>query len=313
MLRSRITAAAAAFALCTTLASALPASAAAPPTLPLADAQSDVGSLHVLRFGKAGDPIVLLPGLTTGPWEWADLIRRLSPRYTVYAIGLPGFDGRPAATPPLFDRFARDFWTLLDVQKIARPLVIGHSLGGTLAIALAEEHPERLRGVVALEGLPIIPGMERMTAEQRLQTAAQMSAPMALESRDQFLAYEQTYMRGPFGVLDGSLAAPLAEFEARSDPASVAQWLKEDVGGDLRPGLSRITVPLLEIVPYNGPDVAGSANPYTEDQKVAYYRALLNGAPRLQLVPVSPARHFAMYDQPDRVFAIIDAFLNATR
>ncbi len=316
MLRSRTTACAAvaAFALGASLAcaTALPARAATPPTLPIADAQADAGSLHVLRYGR-GEPVVLLPGLTTGPWEWAELIRRLSPRYTVYAIALPGFDGRPAATPPLFDRFSRDFWALLDAQKIARPVVIGHSLGGTLAIALAEQHSERLRGIVALEGLPILPGMERGTAEQRTTMAAQITGPILAQSHDQFLAYEQTYMRGPYGVIDPELAAPLADLEGRSDPAAVAEWLKEDASTDLRPDLSRIAVPMLEIVPYNAPDTASSPNPYTEDEKVAYFRTLLAGVPRLQVISVSPARHFAMYDQPDRIFAIVDAFLNATR
>jgi len=289
-----------------------PARAAAPPSLPIADAQLDAGSLHVQRFGH-GDPVVLLPGLTTGPWEFADLIRRLSPRYTLYAVGLPGFDGRPAATPPLFDRVERDFWTFLDAQRIARPALIGHSLGGTLAIALGEQHPERLRGIVAIDGLPIFPGLERITAEQRLSAANDTFAQVTSQSHDQMVAYETQYMRTPGGVIDPALAASLAELEANSVPAAVAEWLKEDLTTDLRPQLARVSVPLLEIAPYNAPDVTSLADPYTEDQKATYYRALLSGAPRVQVVTVSPARHFAMFDAPDRVFAVVDAFLAQNR
>jgi pimeloyl-ACP methyl ester carboxylesterase len=289
----------------------LTARAAAAPALPAADAQFDAGSLHVSRFGK-GDPVVLLPGLGTGPWEWSDLIRRLAPRHTVYAVALPGFDGRPPAAAPLFERTTTDFWGMLDTQKIARPVVIGHSLGGTLAIRLGEQHPERLRSVVALDGLPIFPGMERVTAEQRAAAAQQISAPIAGQTREQLLAFEKNYMKGAGGVLDAQLADQLAELEANSDTTAVAQWLREDFGGDLRPDLAKISVPLLEIVPYNAPDLANAPQSYTEEQKVAYYRGLLSGAPKVQVVSVSPARHFAMFDQPDKVFAIIDAFLNQT-
>ena len=256
---------------------------------------------------------MLLPGLTTGPWEFADLIRRLSPRYTLYAVDLPGFNGRPAATPPLFDRVTRDFWTMLDAQKIARPAIVGHSLGGTLAIALGEQHPERLRGIVAIDGLPILPGMERATAEQRAGAATQAAAQIAGESHQQLVDYETKYMATAGGVLDTSLAPQLADMEGRSDPVAVAQWLKEDLGGDLRADLPRMNVPFVEIAPYNAPDVTGLPNPYTADQKVAYYRALLGGAPNVQVIAVSPARHFAMFDQPDRMFAIVDAFLTSTR
>jgi pimeloyl-ACP methyl ester carboxylesterase len=288
------------------------ADAAAPQPLPAADAQFDAGSLHVLRFGK-GDPVVLLPGLTTGPWEWSDTIRRLAPRHTVYAVALPGFDGRPPAAAPLFDRVTNDFWAMLDAQKIARPVVVGHSLGGTLAILLGEQHPERLRGIVALDGLPIFPGMDRITAEQRAGAAQQASAPIAGQTREQLLAFEKGYMKTAGGVLDAQLADQLAELEANSDSGAVAQWLREDLGTDLRPNLAKISVPLLEIVPYNAPDLANAPQSYTEEQKVAYYRGLLSGAPKLQLVSVSPARHFAMFDQPDKIFAIIDAFLTETR
>jgi pimeloyl-ACP methyl ester carboxylesterase len=294
------------------LAAPVPASAASLAVLPAADAQFDAGSLHVTRFGH-GDPVVLLPGLTTGPWEWSDVIRRLSPRHTVYAVGLPGFDGRPAATAPLFDRVTRDLWSFLDAQKIARPVIIGHSLGGTLAILLGEQHPERLRGIVAVDGLPIFPGLERITAEQRAAAAQQAAAPIAGQSRAQLLEFEKGYMKSAGGVLDAQLADQLAELEANSDSSAVAQWLREDISGDLRPDVAKISVPLLEIVPYNAPDLVNAPVQYTEDQKVAYYRTLLGGAPKVQVISVSPARHFAMLDQPDRVFAIIEAFLTQNR
>jgi len=294
------------------LAAPLPAAAAALPALPSADAQFDSGSLHVLRYGH-GDPVVLLPGLTTGPWEWAGMIRHLAPSHTVYAVALPGFDGRPAATAPLFDRTTRDFWSMLDAQKIARPVVMGHSLGGTLAILLGEQHSERLRGIVALDGLPIFPGMERLTAEQRAGAAQQASAPIAGQSHDQLLAFDKQYMRSAGGVLDDQLSDQIAELAANSDPAATAQWLREDLGSDTRADLAKISVPLLEIVPYNAPDLTGSPVQYTEDQKAGYYRTLLAGAPKLQVISISPARHFAMFDQPDKLNTLVDAFLAQNR
>jgi pimeloyl-ACP methyl ester carboxylesterase len=290
----------------------LASSAAALPSLPAADAQFDAGSLHVARFGHGG-AIVLLPGLTAGPWEFADLIRRFSPRYTVYAVSLPGFDGRAGAAPPLFDGFARDFWSMLDAQKIVRPVLIGHSLGGTLSLLLGEQHPERLRGIAAIDGLPILPGIERATPEQRAAAAQQASTQIAALTHQQLLDYDKAYMNSSGGMLDSEQAAAAAALAANSDPPTTAQWLREDLIADLRPELAKITVPLLEIVPFNAPDLAGAPLSFTEEQKVGYYRTLLSGAPNVQIVSVSPARHFAMLDQPEKVFAIVDAFLTQAR
>jgi len=92
-------------------------------TPPNVDASFVAGSLQIDRYGK-GDAVVLLPGLTAGTWEWYDTIRHLDVHHTVYAISLPGFDGRPAANPPLFDRFTSDFWSFVNTQHVARPIVI---------------------------------------------------------------------------------------------------------------------------------------------------------------------------------------------
>ena len=300
-------------ALCAALAfilvAPLAAAAATLPAAPAAERSFDAGSLSVQRFGH-GDPVVLIPGLGVGTWEWNETIRHLAPSHTVYALTLPGFDGRPASTGPLFARASGDFWNLLAKEHISRPVVIGHSLGGTLAILLGEQHPDRLRAIVAVEGLPIFVGLERVTPEQRAAAAEQAAAPIASTTPAQFADYEKKYMHGPGGVLDADLADQTGGLEAKSDPAAFAQWLREDLTSDLRPDLAKISVPLLELAPYNAPDVSASPNAYTEDQKVQYYRALLAGAPKLQVVSISPARHFLMLDQPARFFAALDAFLS---
>ena len=121
-----------------------------------------------------------IPGLACGSWEWYGTIARFAPKYNVYVITLPGFDGRPTTNErPLFTTFARDFWELLAAHKITNPVVVGHSLGGTLAIALAEEHPQRLSAIIAADGLPIFPTLADATAQQReamANTMASMSA-----------------------------------------------------------------------------------------------------------------------------------------
>src|SRR3546814_9828241 len=73
----------------------------------------------------------------------------------------------------------RSLLQLIEQLKIDKPVLVGHSLGGTLALRFAGEHPELISGVVAVDGLPIFPGMERVSAEQRKAMAAQMQRQMA--------------------------------------------------------------------------------------------------------------------------------------
>ena len=65
--------------------------------------------------------------------------------------------------------------------------------------------------------------------------------------------------------------------------------------------------PVLLIAPYFEADA--SIHGMTEATKKAYYGALIEAAPKAQVVTVAPARHFAMIDQPEQVNEAIRAFL----
>jgi hypothetical protein len=91
---------------------------------------------------------------------------------------------------------------------------------------------------------------------------------------------------------------PAARLEARSDPKAIAAWLREDLTTDLRPTLAKITIPFLEIMPYQPPE-AHQPFAYTQDQTLAFYKSLLAGAPKATVIPIGPSRDFVMLDQPE--------------
>lgn len=264
----------------------------------------DSGMLHVDRYGSGAKSLIFIPGLASGSWTWYEQIAHFSPQYSVYAITLPGFDGRaPSNEKDLLNAFTRDFWTMLDRQHIDKPVVVGHSLGGTLAILLGEQHPERLSGIFAVDGLPVFPAAAQSTPQQRAATAASITAQLASMSHAQFVQYERNYM-ATIGTTDASFAPALADLVTKSDPNAVGAWAAADLNTDLRPQLSNITIPFEEIAPYAAP------SPYSESDTVAFYKMLVAGAPHAQVVSISPARHYAMLDQPERFDAALTQFLS---
>ena len=304
-LANRIAAAIALVALATIAA---PVSAATLPPAPTPSASFDSGMLHVDKYGSGPQNVILIPGLGSGPWSWYGTIGHFSKYFTVYAVTVAGFDGTPPpAQTPTFEAFANDFWQMLSTHDVASPVVVGHSLGGTLAIYLAEQHPERLRAIVAADGLPIFPLMAQMSTQDRTTRAMAIAQQYATLTPAQALDYETKYMQN-IGTLDPQLVAPTAKLEASSDPKTVAAWLQADLIADLRPGLSKITIPVLEIMPYD-PQMGSKAG-FTQDQGVAFYTSLLKGAPQATVVAIGPSRHFVMLDRPEAFYTNVHQFIS---
>jgi pimeloyl-ACP methyl ester carboxylesterase len=292
------------------LASVAPASASPFGTAPVKVDSFDSGTLHVDTYGHGPKSIILIPGLASGPWVWYGTIDYLTAgsgadKYTIYALTLPGFDGQPATKKtPLVDTFSADFWALLDAKKIVKPVIVGHSLGGTLAIALAEQHPERIAGIVAVDGLPVFPMLASATADKRQDMATQMSSMYASMNTAQVLAAEKKYMAS-VGTNKPELVDPTAQLMAKSDPKAVGAWAQADIQDDLRPGLVKVTIPFVEIMPFD----PTPPQQYTQDQLQQFYQHLIIDAPKATVVAIGPSKHFAMLDQPDAFYADLTRFL----
>lgn len=266
----------------------------------------ETGGILVERHGSRGRPLVLIPGLAGGSWVWQDTVRAFAPDHAVYVLTLPGFDGRPPAGPAPFAAARAAIEDLIASRRLAKPVLVGHGLGGILALAVAEDRPQAVGGVVSIDGLPVMPGSEEMTPAQRAEAAAALRAQIGRQPLARFAEQQRNTMR-TLGVLDMDRADALAQLAARSDPASVGLWAADVLTVDLRPGLASIGAPVLAVVPYF--DLDGVQHGLTAPMKAEYYRALMAGTPQLQVATVAPARQFAMFDQPQAVEAALRTFL----
>ncbi|HXM18762.1 MAG TPA: alpha/beta hydrolase [Candidatus Tumulicola sp.] len=281
--------------------------------LPSPLARIEAGTLHVDKYGSGTPAVILVPGLTCGPWVWESAINALAASHTVYAVTLPGFDGLPPATPPLLDAADAGLLQLITKEHLDRPVLIGHSLGGFLALRFAEEHSDLLRGAVTVDGWPVFPTYVNMTAEQR-KAAARLTAGQVRDYKDFFAMGQQRALMGL--ITDPQKVSQVASLAAKSDPDATAQYLEEMLQADLRPALGTIKVPVLALapvpdkVPADWPDYAKAMTPDQLTQAIVQFDgSLMGGATSVTVKPIANARHFAMIDQPEAVNKALTDFL----
>src|SRR4051794_13428947 len=111
--------------------------------VPLADGRH----LRVRRSPGRGRPAVLLHGLLDDASGWQHVMAR-SP-HPCLAFDLPGFGQSSAPARPRIDAYAQDIAEALEYLDVAHATVVGHSIGGAVAAALAERSP-------AVDGLALI-------------------------------------------------------------------------------------------------------------------------------------------------------------
>jgi pimeloyl-ACP methyl ester carboxylesterase len=112
-----------------------------------------------------GPPVVLLHGQPGSGIDWALVSRRLATDFEVVTPDRPGW-GRTGGAAGGFALNARAVIELLDRLGHQRVIVVGHSWGGGVALALAVDHPQRVAGVVLVAS--VAPGAPASVADRAL-------------------------------------------------------------------------------------------------------------------------------------------------
>jgi pimeloyl-ACP methyl ester carboxylesterase len=243
--------------------------------------------------------LIFIPGLTCDSQSWENTVPAFEKDHPIYLVTFAGFSGKPAlanmdAKPRQLVEKA--LLELLQKEKLNKPILVGHSIGATLSTWFATQHSEKIRGVVAVDGLPVMPFSENMTLAQRTATAAQIREQMQNLTLEQQAAQQKQYMR-TVGMLNEKQADAVAARSGLSDPKTVANFMADIFEMDLRADLGNIKVPVMLVSPYYAPDMVRMN--MSEEAKHAYWGKLAQGIPQLNVVGIAGSRHFPMYDQSD--------------
>lgn len=263
----------------------------------------------------SGPDVVLIPGLSTPGAVWDATVRRLAPDYRVHRIELRGFadgDPGPNASGPVLEPFVDELAVYLKECRLARPALIGPSMGGLSALMLGMREPELPGRIMVVDAAPFIGPLfnpPAATTEQIEPIAAQLRA--GLEAMAKMPLPEA--MQGPVadpgeksqaGALSNTPAGRtlIAGWMRHVDRRVVGRVLYDVMLTDLRPKLAHIRVPVTLL--YAQDDRQRSVEKARADFEPQYA-----GVARFHAVQVPGSYHFIMLDQPEAFAREVEAFL----
>ncbi len=207
---------------------------------------TDGARLRIARWGTAtGSPVLLVHGITASLEDWLPLVPHLvAAGRSVIAVDLRGHGRSTLGSERVSTRrLADDLAEVLDAFDLRRSVVVGHSLGGYAALALAVEHAETVQQRVAR--LVLIGSTSTMRRGAELAALASNVSPVNV-AMQRHPRHGAVMMR--VQVFGDSPSLPAIEDLRRrwsGCPLSTrAAYAKGLVGETLTPRVSRIGVPV---------------------------------------------------------------------
>ncbi|MEO0724146.1 MAG: alpha/beta hydrolase [Bacteroidota bacterium] len=115
-----------------------------------------------------GTPVVLLHGFCEDHQVWEDFKQDLlEEKYRVITIDLPGFGQSEVVRPVSIKYYAETVLAVLDEKKLNEVILVGHSMGGYTALAVAELAPERIQGLGLFHSHPYADSKAKQEARHK--------------------------------------------------------------------------------------------------------------------------------------------------
>ena len=256
-----------------------------------------------------GTPMLLIPGLSNAGAVWDETVARYKSDYQMHVVTLPGFAGQEPMTKtnPYLSQVRDQLLAYLKDQNLNNPVVVGHSLGGFMALMMAVEQPDLFKKIVVVDSVPFMPAltMPGATEENSKAMAAAMRSQMDGQSEELRSASLDQILRTM--ITDPERIQLAKKWGMDSDPESVNQAMYEMMTTDLRQKIADIKTPTLVMGSWVAYKDYGMSHERLKASYGAQYKAMENH----ELVITDTGKHFIMWDDPDFYFAKMDAFLTA--
>ena len=250
------------------------------------------GSLTAVRTG-AGPDLVLLHSLLADRFAFDPVLERLAAKHRVTLFNLPGFHGSQPTPLALIDAYIACIEDGFDEFRIVNDAVlIGNGFGGTVALAFALAHPERVARLVVSDAAACFPPEGR----QQVAVMAQKVADGGLGSIAEIAAkrvFSPAY-----------LAAHPEKIEERKqvlmgiEPKAFQHACKILQECDLTPLLHRTKVPTLVV-----------CGEFDQATPPALTKAIADKVPGARYVELPGCGHCPPLEQPDQFIAAIKDFV----
>jgi pimeloyl-ACP methyl ester carboxylesterase len=250
--------------------------------------------VHYEVMGK-GKPVLFLHGWL-GSWRyWFPTMDYVSQHFRTFSFDFWGFgESRRKHTPENIQNYSDQVIRFLDVLGIGQVQLVGHSMGGMVALRTAMNHPDRIARVAAI-GAPITG--ESLSWLLKLIDRTVLDRPVFAEAFAHWPWLRRNMFRFFLGETPDTAVHEMLNDSVKSSSVTLRRTISSMLRTDLRPELPKLKTPTLIV--HGGRD--DIVNPNQAD--------LFSKVEAAQVVVMPESRHFPFHDEADQFNKILLRFL----
>ncbi|MFP8965209.1 alpha/beta fold hydrolase [Pokkaliibacter sp. CJK22405] len=243
-----------------------------------------------------GKDVILIHGLGSARWVWKHLAESLEATHRLHLLQINGFAGATAgvnAEGPVAAPVAVELAEYIRSNGLQKPTVIGHSMGGEIALMLAARYPDTVGKAVIVDAMPFYSlYLKPFASSQSMQPSADAYRQRLLSANDQQFRQMQTVALAIL-LKNQRYCEAVLQDSLTSERATIANAMHELMVTDLRPELGNITAPVTVIFAHD------KTMGMTEDYLRGFYQLAYMGLKQVSFEMVKDSYHFVMLDQAE--------------
>ncbi len=202
---------------------------------------------QIEKIGKGKQAIIFIPGFASSGEVWEETTTKFEKKFTCYVLTMAGFAGVKPQSNPSFNQWSEQIMDFIKKEKINQPIVIGHSMGGGLALDIASKYPKLIKKIIVVDALPCLMALTNPSFTPKKENDCSAIVKQITSIPDEQF-YQMQKANIPTLVANKNMQDKVVEWSITSDRETFATMYCDFMNVDLREKIKSIECPTLVLL-----------------------------------------------------------------